>query len=693
MAKKTVVCLFVLSMLWLGASCIRKVGVNDMHYVQERHISAAVSQLVAAHGEGQRQRIERGVRQVAQMWQQQDGPPEAFMGFCTEHFVADTATLGQITQSYERNFESIFGHFAEMGRELRQPLDLDWGPILPIDYLFAEFTPSAHVMEDLFSKRIAFVALLNFPLFTLEERLAHGPQWTRQQWAQARLVQNFSARVPAAVNQRLTEAYVKADDYINHYNIFMHHVLTEEGERLFPPGMKLISHWNLRDELKAQYANPDGLRRQQMIQRIMERIIAQEIPEVVINNPGVDWKPVSNTVQPAAVRDVEEAAPSPKASNAPEPNRRYEHLLNIFHAEQEVDPYYPTMPTLMDRRFQRDREIPEETVEELFKQVLSSPQVARTAQLIAKRLGRPLQPFDIWYNGFRPPSPYAESELDKMVSSRYPDARAFERDLPRILRTLGFSAEQADFLCERITVDPARGPGHAWEPGRRADRAHLRTRIPATGMNYKGYNIAIHELGHNCEQVFSLNKVDYTLLRGVPNTAFTEAFAFVFQARDLELLGLKQKDPHAAHLRALDNLWATYEIAGVALVDMRVWHWMYDHPNARPSELKEAVIAIAKEVWNEFYAPVFGQRDVPLLAIYSHMIDSGLYLPDYPLGHIIAFQIEQYLAGKNLGQEMERMCRLGAITPEAWMRAAVGAPVSAQPLLEAAGRALDALAR
>ncbi|MCR4439800.1 MAG: hypothetical protein QHJ34_10575 [bacterium] len=692
MSRNIFVIIFTASMLWLAPSCIRKVGVNDMHYVQERHIATAVTDLVGKYGEAQRQRIERGVRQVAQMWQQQDGPPEAFVAFCTEHFVGDTATLAQITERYERNFESIFGHFAEMGRELRRPLDLDIGPILPIDYLFAEFSPAAHLMEDLFQKRIALVALLNYPVFTLEERLALGPQWSRQQWAHARLVQTFSARVPAAINQRLSEAYVSADDYINHYNIFMHHVLTEDGKRLFPAGMKLISHWNLRDELKAQYANPEGLPRQRLIQRIMERIIMQEIPAVVINNPAVDWKPVSNTVAPAAVQDVEGATPPARVETTPEPDRRYEHLLKIFQAEREADPYYPTMPTLMDRRFQRDREIPEETVEALFKQVLASPEVARTARLIEKRLGRPLEPFDIWYNGFKPRSAYSEAELDRIVGKRYPNARAFEGDIPRILQKLGFSAEQARFLSERITVDPARGPGHAWEPGRRADQAHLRTRIPATGMNYKGYNIAIHELGHNCEQVFSLNKVDHTLLRGVPNTAFTEAFAFVFQARDLELLGLKQKDPLADHLRTLDNLWATYEIAGVALVDMRVWHWMYEHPNAKPAELKDATIAIAKEVWNEFYAPVFGQRDQLLLAIYSHMIDAGLYLPDYPLGHIIAFQIEQYLADKNLGQEMERMCRLGSITPEAWMRAAVGAPLSAQPLLEAAERALSVLA-
>ena len=73
------------------------------------------------------------------------------------------------------------------------------------------------------------------------------------------------------------------------------------------------------------------------------------------------------------------------------------------------------------------------------------------------------------------------------------------------------------------------------------------------------------------------------------------------------------------------------------------------------------------------------------------MIDDGLYLPDYPLGHIIAFQIEQYLKDKNLGEEMERMCTLGAITPDAWMQAAVGGPISVEPLLEAASEALEVL--
>ena len=87
-------------------------------------------------------------------------------------------------------------------------------------------------------------------------------------------------------------------------------------------------------------------------------------------------------------------------------------------------------------------------------------------------------------------------------------------------------------------------------------------------MDYKGYNIAVHEMGHNVEQTFSLNEMDHCLLKGVPNTAFTEALAFVFQAKDLELLGLAAPDARSEALKTLNDFWGTYEIAGVALVDM-----------------------------------------------------------------------------------------------------------------------------
>ena len=118
---------------------------------------------------------------------------------------------------------------------------------------------------------------------------------------------------------------------------------------------------------------------------------------------------------------------------------------------------------------------------------------------------------------------------------------------------------------------------------------------------------------------------------------------------------------------------------------------MYDHPDASAAELREAVVSIARNVWNQYFYPVLGHKDAPILAIYSHMIDGGMYLPDYPIGHIIQFQIEEYIKGKNLGQEMERMCVQGSITPTVWMKQAVGENISVDPILKAANKALKDL--
>jgi hypothetical protein len=70
------------------------------------------------------------------------------------------------------------------------------------------------------------------------------------------------------------------------------------------------------------------------------------------------------------------------------------------------------------------------------------------------------------------------------------------------------------------------------------------------------------------------------------------------------------------------------------------------------------------------------------------MIVYGLYLPDYAVGHIIAFQVASRLTQENFGAEVERLARQGRLTPDAWIRGAVGGPVSAEALLGAAQGAL-----
>ncbi len=499
------------------------------------------------------------------------------------------------------------------------------------------------------------------------------------------------------MNLAVAQASSETSRYIAEYNIWMHHLLDANGNRIFPPKLRLLSHWNLRDEIKADYSDAtNGLAKQRMIQQVMERIVRQTIPAVVVNNPNYDWNPFTNEVKPATVKDAEGPAPPASATanplNAPEPNTRYARLLQGFQAVRKIDPYSPTAPTHIARGFDEGREIPEARVKAMLEQLLSSPFVPQVAKLIEARLGRPLEPFDIWYNGFRPRGTYTETQLDEIVAKKYPTAEAYKQDMPNLLVQLGFSKERAEYLANNIVVDPARGSGHALGASMRSAKTHLRTRVEKSGMNYKGFNIAVHEMGHNVEQTLSLNDIDHTLLQGVPNTAFTEALAFVFQGHDLELLGLAKPDAQSRALKTLNDFWGTYEIGGVALVDMAVWHWMYDHPNATAAELKDATVQISKDVWNKYYAPVFGKRDVVLLGVYSHMIDSFLYLPDYPIGHMIAFQIEEQMekAG-NIGKEFERMATVGSVIPDLWMKKATSAPVGAEALLAETKKALSAM--
>ncbi len=58
--------------------------------------------------------------------------------------------------------------------------------------------------------------------------------------------------------------------------------------------------------------------------------------------------------------------------------------------------------------------------------------------------------------------------------------------------------------------------------------------------------------------------IDFLMRKGVPNTAFTEALAFVFQAHDMELPGLSTPDASSRAMKTLSVFWAAYQMSGVA---------------------------------------------------------------------------------------------------------------------------------
>lgn len=621
-------------------------------------------------------RIEYGVRQTALLWKKEDGDDSVFREFCLKNFVP-ASELSNLLKKFDAKYELINGRLTALLLDLRKELDEDTGEMKPVDSLFSSLNLASHLREDLFKQKIAFAALLNFKAETLETALKEGKNWSREKWASFRLAQRHLFRVPAGISAAVSDAYNKSAEYVYSYNIHMGALRGPDGKKLFNDDLRLISHWGLRDHLKTCYCEntKENLDKQRTIYRLMERIVRQEVPEEFINSNSSVYDPFNSKL------DGKKACGSK--------NERYCHLRNIFLAHRDEDAYYPLYPTLYERSFNLFREIPTVEIKKMFESVLLSKAAFSTAALIKRRLGRDLEPFDIWYDGFKSRGAISAEELDKMVKAKFPTLEKFQEKIPEILEKLGFDKKTALFLSQRIEVDPARGAGHAWGPEMKGEKAHLRTRAEKGRCSYQTFNVAMHELGHCVEQVFSLYKNDYYLLNGVPNTAFTEGFAFVFQDRDMQVLGINNSDPEARAKKALDVFWSTFEIAGVALTDMAVWEWMYRKKNFTVQQIRDAVAEKAIEIWNKYYAPVFGIKDSPILAVYSHMIYHAIYLPDYPLGHIIAWQIEEFFEKNSLGKHMERMCANGCLTPNEWMRRAVGEQISPLGLVEAAAKAAE----
>ena len=621
------------------------------------------------------ERMERGVKQAAALWREEDGTKEEFQAFVEEHYATTEEERTALFESLSRMMEKLNESADMLTVELLKPTQLmNCGEPTEVDWIMSGYSASAHLTDDLFANKVAFITILNFPFYSLEEKNSLGVNWTRREWAEARLGDVFTSRVPAKVLANMSQALANAENYIADYNIYMGNLRTEDGRQLWDMDKVLLSHWNLRDELKALYPSCNleergkNREKQEMIYEVMQRIVRQEIPQAAINSPEIVWYPYSNKVENGEAQR--------------EPDTRYQKILDIFHAMQQVDAYCPNMPTGIIRNFEGDIEIPAQEVERLFIDLLSSEQVKIVAAEIKERLGRELRPYDIWYDGFKARSGMNEDELSAQTRKLYPTPLAYEKKIASMLTNLGFQKENAEDIARHIVVEPARGSGHAWPCVGHNEPARLRTRISPEGMDYKGYNIAVHEMGHNVEEVVSLYKMDYYMLRGIPNTGFTETSAFLFQHRDLQLLGYgrQEMDQEAVY----DAFWGMYEIMGVSLVDMHMWQWLYAHPKATAAELREATLSIAADIWNQYFEPVLGEKDCILLGIYSHMVNSPMYLPNYPIGHIVQFQLEEALAGSTpaeWAEKYERWYRLGRLTPDVWMQQAVNGELSVQPVL------------
>ncbi|MSR45131.1 MAG: hypothetical protein EXS15_07245 [Phycisphaerales bacterium] len=641
-----------------------------------------VDALVASHGTAERERIERGVAQVSEAWRDEDGTQRDLAEFCMARFVAQGPQLTRLLARIEGALEQVHGHLYEMRRTLRRHSDLAGDEFPGIDDMLATFDPAPDLSEQMYRQMLGFVVLLNFPREPLAAMLEQGASWDSEAWARVRIAQHFTARIPKELADESRRINHACQQWVAGFHIPVGTLVDSTGARWFEKDRALLTHWIVREEIKGQYNDSAGVTRQRALAGVLARAIDGSIPTTVMDRTNtLDWDAQHNTLDGNPVRgDIMGLA-------------RYERWIEQFALAQKYDRHYPQYPTAIARKFELAREMPQSHVEQLLTDLLDHPVRKDLAAFLRTRLGRALEPFDIYYDDIAESRP--ASELNAAVRTLFPDEKAFERALPQILRSLGFTPADADFLGSRIRVEIARGSGHAMRPLLLEYGAWLRTGRLKDEFGWDGFDTAMHELGHNLEQLCSTFFAPRSSLRGVPNTACTEAFAFLYQSLAKRVLGIEPEGgaQRAFAIDSVQTMLAATQIAGPSLLELHVWRWLYANPSATAAELRTEVLAIADRLWTRFYQRDFGPDPYRLLGAYQHMIGHPLYLADYTLGHVMSHQIRSFMQGKDIAAETRRITSIGRLTPQLWMQRAVAGVISAKPLAQDTATALTLLTR
>lgn len=664
----------------LFKSCILK-SKSGGALIADESLNKIQNELISMHGEKNRERIFKGTSQLAKNWRKADGTEEEFSKFCVENFLMDTALKSNF-QRIQRNLTIQNGYLSKIRFRLNESENFTDAKEVQADRYFRKSMPGV----DPYSEKLAQFIQLNFPSYNLDEKRLNGKRWDREAWAMVRLGDAFADRQNPGFKAAAAGEVEEFHKYIGKYFFRMDHISSKDGTYPFTKPLSLHSHFGLRDNLKGDYTRPGGLARQEISGKLVEHITRGTVPVEFIRDTATRWNPWTNQLFKI------ESGKQVRIEFKEEGIKRYAGLLAEFQNKSSRDQLYPDGSTVIKRTFENSNLTPEE-VEKIIRTFLADPVIPAAGKLIAKRLGRPLQPFDIWYSGFQSQSSFQANMLDSLTRAKYPDPIALQKDLPSILVKMGFPEPEASYLGTHAVVRPISAGGYSDQPVLRGDTALMTTVFNPDGLDYKAYRIAMHELGHVVCGVYSTKEMDNFMLADVPTSGITEGFAEMLAYKNMEGLGLVPENSRdQKELLALASLWYMVDLGGQSLTDIQTWKWMYAHPDATPEELRKAVLDISGEIWNQYYSPVFGGiRDQHILSIYNHFITGSLYLYNYFLGNVIMFQLYDAFMPDNLAGGLKKACQEGNTLPELWMEHAVGRDLSLEPLLKAAREAVRKL--
>lgn len=673
-----------------GAEAKEKVA-KSYPYITEASVSEVVDGLKSKYSSSA-ERVEKGVKQVAKLWIEGDGDQSEFKEFCDKYFVAERAELDKLSKYLSHKFETISGNIYRIYKDLSYPMEVDTGDVTPMDELFSKYDVGEKEKEGYFNSKVAFVVALNYIHYDREEQRELGKNWGKQEWDDAFIADMFDSRPNMPEEQgkgkkkkeKSTElaGMEKVETtpyYTDKCRVKLTSIENKAGERTFDKDIMLLYHWKMRDEIRMLYGMKGDkyVAQQDAIYEAMKRMIEQTIPNQLINSEeDYSWNPYTNKITKDG-KEVEAESTE---------NERYAMMRNLFIRSYKEE---PDGDTYLNKRFGDSYDLTYKEVDSMFVRLISAPEAKEVGELMKQRLGRDLRPYDVWYTGFNPRGLFNAQELDAKIKALYPTPLAFEKAIPTILGRLGYSEENAKFYGDKITVNPARANGHAEPAGIHGDNSRLRTNFYADGLDYGGYQTGMHELGHTVQQTISTYIIENYARRGLPNAAISESAAYTFEFRAWKGLMDFENQAEIDNLNALDKFWVAFEMTGMALCELRTWEWMYQQKVFTTEQLKDQMIAIAKDIWNSYHAPIFGIKDEPILAVYNHQLNSSFYLAGYALAHLVHIQIEQFIEGKDFPTMIEQIYGFGDATPDLWLQNTIGSSLSVDAVIDFGRKTID----
>lgn len=159
---------FLILMIMIG------VGNVEAKVIDDAVVTGVVAEVMAANAGVDEALLQRGVTQAAALWQAEDGLSEDFATFVKANYAASPEARRELFDKLSKAYEVLLGTQNQVAIELSLPTILAGPEPANIDYIMSAFNPFSHLWNDLYENKVAFITILNFPNFSLQEKTALG---------------------------------------------------------------------------------------------------------------------------------------------------------------------------------------------------------------------------------------------------------------------------------------------------------------------------------------------------------------------------------------------------------------------------------------------------------------------------------------------------------------------------------------